>query len=204
MRHVLHQQNKQASASAPTSIQNLINYLDRWGVRHLDDLFAVREITGRCCRNVPRSRRGLNISIYRLAYTQQQQYTKLPTLRTAVTGQRGVRGQAGSGHITIVGLVTPLRRSGFTEGFQAILEHEGVGVFTSWLLVIWRHPYWDTISPCRYWRPPCWWWHRPLPVPSCSSTYWRQRGWKPLELCPRLWRGCCRQMGTETGTLKRK
>lgn len=40
----------------------------------------------------------------------------------AATGQREVRWHARSGHITIVGLMTPLRRSRFSEGFQAILE----------------------------------------------------------------------------------
>lgn len=123
MRHVSHQKNMKANTTTLTSIEDFIIYLDWWGVRHPDYLFAVREKAGRCYRNVPRSRRGLNISIYRLACTQQQQYTKLSTLGIAVMGQRAVRWHAGSGHITIVGLMTPLRRSGFTEGFQAILEH---------------------------------------------------------------------------------
>lgn len=71
MWHVLHQQNEKANTTTMTSIQNFIIYLDGWGVRDLDDLFAVREKTRRCCRNIPRSRRGLNISIYWLACTQQ-------------------------------------------------------------------------------------------------------------------------------------
>lgn len=88
--------------------------------------------------------------------------------------------------------MTPLRRSGFTEGFQAILEHIR-GLIYIFILIIWFQSCWDTISPCMYWRLPFWWWHHPSQVLSCSNTYWRQTGQKPLELYPPLWMECCRQ-----------
>lgn len=92
VRHVPHQQKIKANTTTCTSTQNFIIYLNGWGVRNFDDLFAVHEKTRWCCRNIPWSWRGLNVSIYRLTCTEPQQYTKSPTLgMPVIMVKRGVR-----------------------------------------------------------------------------------------------------------------
>lgn len=40
--------------------------------------------------------------------------------------------------------------------------------------------------PCRYWKPPCWWWLHLLPAPNYNNTCWRPRVQKPPAPSPRL------------------